>query len=470
MKIASAWISKTMSRLFTAILSMASVAHAAPSFKAGTAQVVITPPAGLTMHENVRATGTLDPLFARVLVLETGDKRVALVTLDLGRTFPGAWLDQLRTAARVSSQVGKVIVTASGTHSGPSISETAKNETAAWEHETFDKIAGAIRQACGQLAPARIGSDHGEHYARGYIGFNRRQVHLDGTVSMLWSNPAATPTTPIDPVISVVRVDDAKGQPMAILVGYACEPVVLGNDNSQYSADYVGVMLRAVATQFDSNPLCFFLPGGDGDILPLYASTPIAQGGEEKLEWTGEQLAAQAVEVAKRIQTSVPSVPSIDVAEDTLTVPLRWAAQSFTQGAVRGRAAAISEDESDLLSDASLRVPLSLSTTTLLINKKVAIVTMPGGPFVDFQIDLHGRCPVTDCVLVGHTDGFAGYMRTIVAASQGGYGAGDSYTIVAVGTGERMIDHAVIHLHEMRGDLKPLPLTHHENSLVHLLD
>jgi hypothetical protein len=62
------------------------------AMRAGVARVDITPPAGEQMwgYEDRRqpATGTLDPLYARVLVLDAGPQaRLALVTLDLGRSF-----------------------------------------------------------------------------------------------------------------------------------------------------------------------------------------------------------------------------------------------------------------------------------------------------------------------------------------------------------------------------------------------
>ena len=78
--------------------------------RAGVAKVDITPPPGLPMYgyldrikNNHLATGTLDPLEARVLVLEAGDRRVALVTLDLGRTFGAASLARLRQVTREQS-------------------------------------------------------------------------------------------------------------------------------------------------------------------------------------------------------------------------------------------------------------------------------------------------------------------------------------------------------------------------------
>ena len=57
-------------------------------FKAGVAKVDITPPPGLPMYGYFDRTqlskGTLDPLYARVLVLEVERKRLAMV----GRGLP----------------------------------------------------------------------------------------------------------------------------------------------------------------------------------------------------------------------------------------------------------------------------------------------------------------------------------------------------------------------------------------------
>src|SRR5262249_17442785 len=74
-------------------LAISGYLHAV-TLKAAVAKVDITPPPGLVMYgffdriqQNKVSTGTLDPLFARVLLLQAGEKRLAVVTLDLGRTF-----------------------------------------------------------------------------------------------------------------------------------------------------------------------------------------------------------------------------------------------------------------------------------------------------------------------------------------------------------------------------------------------
>ena len=77
------------------------------ALRAGVAKVEITPPVGVQMwgYSNRKgpATGTLDPLYARVLVLEAGDQRLALVTVDLGRPFGPASLEWLRKATRMGA-------------------------------------------------------------------------------------------------------------------------------------------------------------------------------------------------------------------------------------------------------------------------------------------------------------------------------------------------------------------------------
>src|SRR6266567_6942341 len=287
--------------------------HAA-TFRAGLAKADITPPSGLPMYgfldrlnDNKLSTGTLDPLYARVLVLEVGERRLALVTLDLGRTLDESALAQLRQQVKTSARISFLIVTASHTHSGPNIlDEYPANRSPGWEVTTIEKIVRAVSEASRHLQDARIGTGRGEVY----IGYNRRQVNAGG-VNMLWTNPAKQPTAPLDPSALVIRIDDNNGTPLALLINYACHPVVLGADNLKYSADFVGTMATTVEKAFEGTPLCFFLQGAAGDINPYHATTALADSAVEKRDWTGEQLGREALRVAKTIHTSVPREAAI---------------------------------------------------------------------------------------------------------------------------------------------------------------
>jgi neutral ceramidase len=431
------------------------------TFRAAVAKADITPPPGLPMYgfldrikDNKFSTGTLDPLYARVLVMETGERRVALVTLDLGRTFGEMELAQLRQRVKASAGISFLIVSASHTHAGPNIlDEFPGNGPPQWETNAIEKIAVAVSEATKHLVDARLGTGRGEVY----IGYNRRQVHPDHTVAMLWTNPEKQPTSPLDPTVLVLRIDDANGKPIAVLVNYACHPVVLGPDNLKYSADFVGVMAHVVEKAFDGAPLCFFLQAADGDINPYFATTPLANGGIEKRDWTGKQLGEEVVRVAKAIHTRPSSDPSLDFADDLMSFQSRWEPTKFRQGLLNSYGPRVFEDHADLLAHDPPPSHLELHVTTLLLNKQIAFIGMPGEPFVDFQINWRDRCPVQDAFFLGYANGYFDYFPTIEAAGEGGYGAADSNTYVEVGAGERMMRRGLVRTYEFLGKLSAAP-------------
>ena len=446
----------------TGSLLLASSANArAATLKAAVAKVDITPPAGLAMYgffdrikDEKLSTGTLDPLYARVLVLEAGQRRLALVTLDLGRTFNDSELHSLSQRVKSSAEISFLMVTASHTHSGPNILDIYPGDHApAWETKALEKIATAVTEASHRLVDAQVGTGRGEVY----VGYNRRQVHSDGSVTMLWSNPDKQPTSPLDPSVWVMRIDDRSGKPMAVLVNYACHPVVLGADNTKYSADYVASMVNTVETSFTSAPICFFLQGADGDINPYYATTPLKEGGIEKRDWTGEQLGREAARVATMIHTEVAREPAIDFADDVLEFRPRWDGRQFREALLRNFGPKVFEDHADLLVQDPPPDHLDLHVTSVLLDKDIAILGMPGEPFVHFQINWKDRCPVRDCIVMGYTNGYFDYFPTIHAAGEGGYGAADSNTYVEVGAGERMLRQALVRVYEFLGKLSDAP-------------
>ena len=421
--------------------------------RAGVAKVEITPPPGEKMwgyfDRQAGATGTLDPLFARVLVLEAGEKRLALVVLDLGRAFGPAQLERLRDTARRASGISYVLVQATHTHAGPVIlDEYPGNAIPAWETAALEKVAKAIDEARQRTVDAKLGTGNGV----AYIGYNRIRVNPDARVTMFWTNPMRVPTTPVDPTVSVLRVDAADGKPLAILVNYACHPVVFGPDNLQYSADFPGVTTKTVEQAFDGGPLCLFLQGAAGDVNVYDATTPLGQDAVKKRDWSGERLGQEAIRVAKRIQTHVDPQASLDFAEDVTTFRLRWDLARFRQALL----AAYGQKIFDTFA-AGITEEVKAPVATVLINKRIALMTMPGEPFVDFQINWRDRCPVRDAFFLGYANGYVGYFPTIRAASLGGYGAASATSWVEVGAGERMVDHAVARVYEMLGRLSDVP-------------
>jgi hypothetical protein len=274
---------------------------------------------------------------------------------------------------------------------------------------------------------------------------------------MLWTNPGKLPTFPVDPTVLVLRIDDNQGKPLAVLVNYACHPVVLGSDNLQYSADFVGTMASTVEAAFDHAPLCFYLQGGDGDINPYYATTPLSEGAIARRDWTGKALGDEAVRVTKGIPTEAPGELAIDSADDVMSFPLRWNAKTFRTALLNNYSSKVFEDHADILGHDPPPDHVELHVTTLLLNKRIVLIGLPGEPFVNFQINWRDQCPVPDAFFLGYTNGYFDYFPTIEAAAQGGYGAGDSNTYVEIGAGERMLRQGLTRVYEMLGKFHDAP-------------
>jgi neutral ceramidase len=420
--------------------------------KAGVSKVDITPPAGVALwgysSRKTPAQGVLDPLYARVLALETDSTRLALVALDLGRTFGPASIRRIREMAKNSSRVDYVLLVASHTHSGPVIQDEYPSGTPAWESATLEKIGKAINEAYQRAVPARLGAGYGVTY----IAHNRLRVNPDGTVTWFERNPTRIPTAPVDPTVSVLRVDQADGTPLAILVNYSCHAVVFGSDHLQYSADFPGVMTQTVEREFHNVPLCFFLQGAPGDINPYFAVTPLEQGAVSMRDWTGQHLGEEAARVARDVRTESEPNASLQFAEDLLKFKLRWDPEKLRQGL-------LATFGPDVFKSYAPRIEpeIDLPVTTVLINKRIALMGMPGEPFVDFQVDWRNRCPVRDAFFLGYANGYFGYFPTIRAATLGGYGAASSATWTQPGAGEAMVDHAVVKAYELLGKLNDVP-------------
>ena len=427
-------------------------ASAQTGLRAAVAKVDITPKTHEVMwgfEDRVEpASGTLDPLYARVLVLEAGEKRLAIVTLDLGRSFGEASLDQLQAEVRKSSRISCLLVNASHTHSAPTVKDEYKGNPPEWERKALDGIAAAISDAANHLQEARIGVGTGSVL----IGHNRLRVNDDGTVSWFERNPTMIPTSPVDPTVTILRIDTAKGDPLAILINYACHPVVLGSDNPQYSADFPAITNRVVEKALGGNAESFFVQGAPGDINPYYANMPIAQDAIKLRDWTGERLGQEAALVAKSIQTHSDPAASIDFREETMHFKLRWDPEQFHAALLKTLGPKTLE-----LMGSPITPVIDARVTTVLIDKQIAIASVPGEAFVYFQENWRARCPVPTALFFGYTNGYHGYFPTIQAASRGGYGAASASTWVEVGAGERIVDWAVVQTYQMLGRYSVLP-------------
>ena len=401
----------------------------ASELSAGVARVEITPPVGFPMGgyaaRQGASTGIHDPLFATILLLKAEGGSVAIVSCDV-LSFPA---ERILALARERKLADHVLIAATHNHSGPITwrDKSWPSPDRPWYAEAENKILSAIEEASKKMFPARIAAG----FVEIYLGHNRRKVSADGKVTMFWRNAERAPTSPIDPTVGVIRVDDETGKPRAVLVNYACHAVVLGPDNRQISADYPGYLRKRIESELPG-ALCLFVQGGAGDINPYLDKQPVAENGFGEAEKTGNALAEEALKVVAKLKPAANPSSKFQAVAEVKEFRDRW--------------------------DATKTIKAGL--TTLLLNNSIAIATIPGEPFVDLQIALRDKSEVANTFLFGYTFSaggeWIGYAPTLKAAAEGGYGAGYS-TNIEVGAGEAMIDRHIVNLFTMLGRLKKSP-------------
>ena len=430
--------------LIFAALSLAP-AHAR-DLQAGAAVVELRPALGIEMAGyGARvgvSKGTLDPLHARILVIEGNEQAAALVTLDLVGVLPVVQLDQIRTRVKTSTGIADVIFNASHTHSGPLLSDDPPD----WQARMADDIAAGIERAWANRRAARIGIATGSVR----VGHNRLYDMEDGKGKMLWRNESRIPTAPVDPTVMVLRVDSADGKPIAVLVNYACHAVVLGPENLQYSADYPGEMARTVESAHPG-AVCLFLQGGAGNINPYYDKTPLIEDAVALMRETGRTVAREVLRVSEGIQPHAVSDTELRITRDTLHFKARFDHDKVLAG-LNPQQLSLS---ARLHIEAATRGPYTAPVTTLLLGREFALVGVPCEIFVDFQMNLRERVRDFPILFAGYTNANLGYVPTIRAAVDGGYGASQIGAYLEVGAGNRMIDTAVIRLGTWTGKLQP---------------
>jgi len=218
------------------------------------------------------ATGVHDPIYAKALVFESEGEKIAIAVIDLVEVS-----DEIRTAVLErlkGSDFGdqNLLLTATHTHSAPGAVEkiiVASLIFGKYSQKVVDLIAdgvvNAIKQAEANLQPAVV-----KIAQKQVPGLTRnRRVPAYNYDTRRFSTPfdPAHPEGTTDNTITVLRVDNSKGEPIAILVHLATHATVLGADNFLISADWPGVMRREIKSHYPSAEV-IFMNGAEGDQAP----------------------------------------------------------------------------------------------------------------------------------------------------------------------------------------------------------
>ena len=405
--------------------------------RAGAAKVNITPPvgtplSGYTTRKEV-SQGIHDELYAKALVLGDGERTLALITTDL-LGFYGDFVDKIRDLIKQRTKIrkGDILVSATHTHSAPdSICGLYSREKASdsWMEVLAQKIAGCAYMAWRNRKEAQIGVSKGTVDG---IGVNRR-------------NPDGKP---VDQEIGVIRVEDAKGNLMAVLINYTCHAVVLGPDNLLISADYPGYTMRLIEGIKGRDVVAMFTNGAEGDINTGHSADISGIGGHipgrtfERAERLGNILGGGVLKVLEQIEVS-PNA-DLEVKRELVELPLRrLPSPREAERELERKTAAV--DELKAASHEKLtraRIEKFYAEITLSLTKEIeslglgrtmkaeiqamrlndaVLVGIPGELFVEIGLDIKSKSDFENTFIVGLANGEIGYIPTRQAFREGGY-------------------------------------------------
>ncbi len=287
-------------------------------FKAGAAEVCITPPIGVELagygpRLQRYSTDIHDHLMGQALVLDDGETRVAIVTCDL-ISLSAAFVREVRQLVHKRTGIPPAHVMLACIHSHTAPTTQAFHDWGepdrSYVRMVARHLAGAVVAANLKLQPARLSVGRNNHEA---LAWNR----TGGMVA--------------DPTVEVLHVESTTGEPLALLVHYACHAVILG-PKPVISADYPGALRRHLGPRAPGGVI-LFANGACGDVDPATNREVWGQGTFEDVDAAGAGLAAAAWEAVER---GAPISPArIGVRQGTLE--MAYAVPSLAE--VRGQIA-----------------------------------------------------------------------------------------------------------------------------------
>ena len=365
------------------------------NLRAGVAKIDITPPdaAATKIVGHVRqVTGVRDSLHAGVLILDDGETKAAIVTLDT----IGAWEDMVRDArTRIEAETGvpaaNILVAASHNHSGPGYVENMR-----WAADLISKLGTAAKQAVSAMKPVSIG--YGED--RISFGINRRKTYDGRAVVSL------NPNGPNDPRVKVLRFDDGTSlTPISVIMHAVCHPCFFtwGDKGSQpypkgypkMSADFPGEAQSFVEMCYAQKTSVMFMQGCAGDIRPNLPGYPYRCADEADIQWAGRDLGG-----------AVARATAFSVTREQLRKR-----ETFYQIRVASEVVELPGKEG----------PVNAELMALKIGPYL-LLTMPGEPMVEFGFQLEKAiADRATPIIVGYANGNIGYIATAAAHKVGGY-------------------------------------------------
>ena len=449
------------------------------NLKVGFSAVNANPPLGIPVagyYVPRFAKGFLDDIMVKALVLQCGDKKIALISVDncsIKEHLSKPWMEEIEAVTGISKD--NIFLSATHTHTGPQIHVSGNEEEdkliSAYATFLGQRIVNAAQLALADCKPAKMGYIFG--WAPERVAYIRRYMMKDGTT--MTCPPIDDPNIDhalgtLDQRVNVLRFDQENGQSL-VLVNYGLHADTINGE--MISADWPAWMTKTLDKALDGVKTIFF-NGAEGDVgsTNIHPSggdmndTEISFDNEMKspgmARFIGRALAGTVLQVYDKV--CYVDVDNIDIMKKTVVVPSNMPkpeelplAKQYWQWHLEGRDDLIPYEAMELttvVTEAMRMVMHEHGPETYDVNLTavkigpVAMLGMPGEPFTDIGVEIK-KAEGWDLVLpVCLTNGSIRYFPMQSAFDEGGYEARSCF--FKAGVAERIIDGALELLNEIR--------------------
>ena len=313
-------------------------------FRAGAAKIPITPEIDPDGEEvwlagylpSRTADGVHDDLWARAIVIEAGDMRVAICALDLVGLFHDDVI-AIRGMLDPVLSIDYTVIVSTHTHSGPDtmglwgkLPRTGVRPE--YNRRVQTAAAEAITHAATTLVPVRVRAATRTLSPEGILADSRKPEVMDPELA----------------VLELRRWDDRAA--VATIVNWSCHPEVLDPENRKVTSDFPHYLREGVEGGLADPPLegrggiCLFVPGSVGGLQTPLLVDVVGPDGElrpeatfEKAQALGERLAAETLTLLGSIQEEDRIQGTLGARARTVHVPLQNSFFHFAtkMGAIR---------------------------------------------------------------------------------------------------------------------------------------
>jgi hypothetical protein len=271
-------------------------------------------------------------------------------------------------------------------------------------------ILSAIGLALARRRPASIGWGEGQ---LAETAINRR--HPDG---------------PIDPEVTVLRIDGEDGEPIAAVYRYTCHTIVVGTHNRLLSPDFAGHASAAVERALGNGAPALFLNGAAGNINPVafpYSARQNISALSLQLAREGRRVTFRSHAEARRLGLTLGGeVLRVLAGTETRPEGRVYYRRREVEVPLKGREAM---DEffrhmpAHPSYEESLRRSPSLSAEVMALQiGETILLALPGEPFVEIGLALQRQEEGAPRIrAVGYANGYPGYILTPEAYGENRY-------------------------------------------------